>query len=46
MQRGAAERERQLRQMVGDCVSRAGAAGFSVEDLISELRQWNGPHRR
>jgi GntR family transcriptional regulator len=46
MHRGAAERVRQLRQMVADCVSRAGAAGFSVDELISELRQWNGPHRR
>jgi GntR family transcriptional regulator len=46
MQRGAAERERQLRQIVADCVSRAGAAGFSVDDLINELRQWDAPRRR
>jgi GntR family transcriptional regulator len=31
------ERSRQLAQIVGDCVARAGAAGFSVEDLIEKL---------
>ncbi len=36
--RADAERERQLAQIVADCVSRAGAAGFTVEDLIDELR--------
>src|SRR6266851_10225257 len=34
---GEAERERQLAQIVGDCLARAGAAGFTVEDLIEEL---------
>jgi GntR family transcriptional regulator len=38
MNRVDAERERQLTQIVGDCVSRAGAAGFTVDDLIEELR--------
>lgn len=38
MKRSDAARERQLAQIVGDCVSRAGAAGFTVEDLIDELR--------
>lgn len=33
-----AEREKQLSQIVGDCVSRAGAAGFTVEDLIERMR--------
>ena len=32
------ERERQLAQIVGDCVARAGAAGFTVEDLLEQLR--------
>jgi GntR family transcriptional regulator len=36
---GGAERERQLSQIVGDCVSRAGAAGFTVENLIEQLRE-------
>src|SRR5882672_9280033 len=36
--RGAeVERARQLTQIVTDSVARAGAAGFSVEDLIEQL---------
>ena len=38
MKRADAERERQLTQIVADCVSRAGAAGFTVDELIEELR--------
>jgi GntR family transcriptional regulator len=38
MKRADAQRERQLAQIVGDCVSRAGAAGFTLEELIEELR--------
>jgi len=38
MKRADAERVRQLTQIVADCVSRAGAAGFTVDDLIDELR--------
>ncbi|HKF50084.1 MAG TPA: GntR family transcriptional regulator [Terracidiphilus sp.] len=41
-----AERERQLSQIVSDCVSRAGAAGFTVSDLIEQLRQRDVPRRR
>ena len=38
------ERERQLSQIVADAVSRAGAAGFTIDDLLKELRAWpNGP---
>jgi GntR family transcriptional regulator len=33
-----AERERQLAQIVADCISRAGAAGFTVEEVIEEMR--------
>ena len=33
-----AQRSRQLAQIVADCVSRAGAAGFTVDELIEELR--------
>src|SRR5438034_9893573 len=36
---GEAERQRQLAQIVGDCVARAGAAGFAVEDLIEQLHE-------
>jgi len=32
------ERSRQLSQIVADCLARAGAAGFTVEELIEELR--------
>src|ERR1700675_4075838 len=35
---GEAERERQLAQIIADCVARAGAAGFTVEDLIEQLQ--------
>lgn len=38
MKRADAERERQLAQIVGDCVARAGAAGFTVDELIEQLR--------
>jgi GntR family transcriptional regulator len=38
MKRADAQREKQLAQIVGDCVSRAGAAGFTVDELIEELR--------
>src|ERR1700731_2321771 len=35
---GEAERERQLAQIVGDGLARAGAAGFTVDDLIEQLQ--------
>jgi len=37
MKKADAERERQLTQIVADCVSRAGAAGFTIGDLVEEL---------
>jgi GntR family transcriptional regulator len=47
MKRADAQRERQLAQIVGDCVARAGAAGFTVDELIEELRGLSGePARR
>jgi GntR family transcriptional regulator len=47
MKRTDAERDRQLTQIVGDCVSRAGAAGFTVDELIEALRGLTGePARR
>ena len=47
VRRADAERERQLAQIVCDCVARAGAAGFTVEDLIEQLRGLvNEPSRR
>lgn len=38
MEKKSAERERQLVQMAGEFAARAGAAGFSLEDLIDRLR--------
>ena len=39
-----AERERQLSQIAGDAVERAGAAGFTIEELIEQLQVWpRGP---
>jgi len=35
-----AERERQLSQIVADAVSRAGAAGFTIDDLLGQLQAW------
>jgi DNA-binding transcriptional regulator YhcF (GntR family) len=39
IKRGDAERERQLAQIAGDCVSRAGAMGFTVDDVVEYLRK-------
>jgi GntR family transcriptional regulator len=36
--RNNAERERQLAQLAGEFASRAGAAGFTVEELLDRLR--------
>ena len=38
LEKNSAERERELSQMVGEIAARAGAAGFTVEDLIDRLR--------
>jgi GntR family transcriptional regulator len=39
MRGGEIERSRQLTQIVAECVARAGAAGFTVEDLIEQLQE-------
>ncbi|MGA2569169.1 MAG: GntR family transcriptional regulator [Terracidiphilus sp.] len=45
--RADAERKRQLSQIVADAVSRAGAAGFTVDELLQQLRAWPmGPARK
>lgn len=33
------ERQRQLSQLVGEFLARAGAAGFTLEELLKELRE-------
>src|SRR5260370_39627843 len=38
VEKNSAERDRQLGQMAGEFAARAGAAGFSLEDLIDRLR--------
>lgn len=38
VKRDEAERDRQLSQLVGEFLSRAGAAGFTVAELLEELR--------
>lgn len=37
MPRAGDERQRQLAQIVSDAVARAGAAGFTVQDLLDQL---------
>lgn len=39
LKKANAERERQLAQIISDTVARAGAAGFTVDELIEELRE-------
>ena len=47
MEKKSAERERQLVQMAGEFAARAGAAGFTLEDLIDRLRELlPGPAQR
>src|ERR1700736_6843872 len=38
LEKNSPARERQLGQMAGEFAARAGAAGFTVEDLIDRLR--------
>jgi GntR family transcriptional regulator len=46
IKRPDAERERQLAQIVSDCVSRAGAMGFTVDEVIEQLQRASEPNRR
>jgi GntR family transcriptional regulator len=39
VQRNEVERRRQLNQIVSEFVSRAGAAGFTVDDLMEQLHE-------
>jgi GntR family transcriptional regulator len=39
VKRDDVERERQLIQLVSDFVARAGAAGFTIEDLMEQLHE-------
>ncbi len=45
--RAGGERQRQLAQIVFDAIARAGAAGFTIQDLSEQLRIAAGePNRR
>ena len=49
IERDEAERDRQLSQLVNEFISRAGAAGFTIEELleaIHERSQHDGKKRR
>jgi GntR family transcriptional regulator len=39
MERRDAERERQLAQLANEFAARAGAAGFTVEELLEQMRE-------
>jgi GntR family transcriptional regulator len=39
VKRDDVERERQLAQLVSDFVARAGAAGFTIDDLLQQLKE-------
>jgi GntR family transcriptional regulator len=39
VKRDEVERRRQLSQLVGELVSRAGAAGFTLDELLEELHE-------
>jgi GntR family transcriptional regulator len=39
VKRDDVEHERQLAQLVSDFVARAGAAGFTIDDLVEQLRE-------
>jgi GntR family transcriptional regulator len=46
MEKKSAERDRQLSQMAADFAARAGAAGFTLGDLIDRLREMLPAQRR
>jgi GntR family transcriptional regulator len=45
LHRADVERERQLGQIAGDAVARAGAAGFTVDELLEQLSLWKSGGR-
>ena len=46
VKRNEVEHQRQLNQLVSDFVARAGAAGFTVEELVDQLQELNGDSKR
>ena len=43
---GEAERQRQLNQLVGEFMARAGSSGFSAGDVIERLKEFLAEQRR
>jgi len=43
---GDAERQRQLDQLVGSLMARAGSAGFSADDIIDRMKEFVADQRR
>ena len=41
-----AERQRRLSQLVGEFMARAGAAGFTAEDVLGRIQEFLGEQRR
>lgn len=37
--RDDADRQRRLNQLAGECIARAGSAGFTIEELIEQLKE-------
>ncbi|MEW5981532.1 MAG: GntR family transcriptional regulator [Acidobacteriota bacterium] len=46
VQADEATRQRQLDQIVGDALARAGAAGLTADDLVARLQDFTADHRR
>ena len=42
----AVEHQRRLTQLIGEFVARAGAAGFTVQELLDQLKELNGGTER
>jgi GntR family transcriptional regulator len=40
VERSTAERQRRLHQMVGELVARAGSAGYTVDELVEQLKEF------
>jgi GntR family transcriptional regulator len=43
---GDAERQRQLDQLVGSLMARAGSAGFTADDIIDRIKEFLAEQRR
>src|SRR5579872_5850542 len=46
VKRDDVERQRQLNQLVSEFVGRAGAGGFTVHDLLQQLRDWQADQEK